>query len=69
MGRIVGQLFDGGCLVVKLLQGNAPVIIIQEIMDGQDKWRDLSGDGITKGDEVFGIYSFDGLLDDGSFEQ
>ena len=41
---------------------------MQEVKGGQDKWRDLSGDMIEKGSEVFGVYSFDDLLDDGSFE-
>ena len=69
MGRIVGHLFDDSCLVVKLLRGNAPVIIVQEIEDGRDEWRDLSGDKISKGGELFGVYSFNYLLDYGSFEQ
>ena len=68
MGRIVGHRFYGSCLVFKLLRGNATVNIIQEVKDGRDEWRDLSGDGIAKGGEVFGVYSFDGFLDDGSFE-
>ena len=46
-----------------------PVIIVQKIEDGRDKWRDFSGDGIAKGSEVFGVYSFDDFLDNGSFEQ
>ena len=46
-----------------------PIIIAQEIKDGWDKCRYLSGDGIVKGGEVFGVYSFNDLLDDGSFEQ
>ena len=52
-----------------MLRGNAPVIIVQKINDGRDEWRDFSGDGIAKGGEVFGVYSFDNFLDDGSFEQ
>ena len=66
---IVGHQFDGSCLVVKFLRGNVPVIIIQEIEDDRDKWRDFSGEGIAKGGKVFGVYSFDGLLDDFSFDQ
>ena len=69
LGRIVGHWFDDSCLVVKLLRGNALVIIVQEIEDGQDKWRDFSGDGIAKGGGVFSFYSFDDFLGDGSFEQ
>ena len=49
--------------------GNAPVIIVQKIEDGQEEWCDLSGDRIEKGGKVFGVYSFDDFLDDGSFDQ
>ena len=28
----------------------------------------FSSDGIAKGGELFGVYSFDDFLDDGSFE-
>ena len=69
MGRILGHLFDGSCLDVKLLRGDAPVIIVQEVEDGRDEWRYLSGDRIAQGGEVFGVYSFDDFLDDGSFKQ
>ena len=51
------------------MQGDAPIVIVQEVEDGRDEWRNLYGDGITKGDEVFGVYSFDDFMDDGSFEQ
>ena len=66
---IVAHLFDSNFLVVKLLWGNATVFIVQEIEDGRDEWHDLFGDMIAKGGEVFGVYSFDNLLDDGSFYQ
>ena len=46
-----------------------PVIIVQEIEDGRDKWHDFSVDGIAKDGGVFGVYSFDCFLDDGLFEQ
>ena len=69
MIRIIGCLFDGSGLVVKLLRVNAPVIIVQEVKDGWDEWRGFSGYGSAKGGESFGIYSFDYLLGDGSFEQ
>ena len=54
---------------MKLLQGNVPIIFIQETKDGQDEWRDFSGDRILKGGKVFDVYSFDDLLDDGLFDQ
>ena len=41
---------------------------MQEVEDGRDEWHDLSGDGVSKGGEVLGVYSFDDFLDDGSFE-
>ena len=69
MGHILGHLFGDSCLVVKLLLVNAPIIIVQEIKDGRYEWSDFSGDGIAKGNEVFGVYSFDYYLDYGSFEE
>ena len=69
LGRIVGHWFDNSCCVIKLLRGNAPVIILQKIEDGRDEWCDFSGDRITKSVKVFGVYSFDDFLDDGSFDQ
>ena len=69
MCRIVGHQFDSNCFVVKLLLGNAPIIILQEVEDGRDKWRDFYDDMIAKGGKVFGVYSFDGFLVDGLFEQ
>ena len=69
MGQILGHKFDGSCLVVKLLRGDAPVIIVQEVEDGRDKWRDFPGDRIAKGGEVFGVYIFNDFLCGGSFKQ
>ena len=69
MSRIVGHLFDGISVLVKMLRSNASVIIVQEVDHVRDEWRDFSGDGISKGGEVFGVYSFNGFLDDGSFKQ
>ena len=51
------------------MQGNAPIIILQELEYGRDECCDLYGDRIAKGGEVFGVYSFNDFLDDGSFEQ
>ena len=45
------------------------VIILQEVKDSRDDWRYLSGDEITKGVKVFGVYSFNDFLDYVSFEQ
>ena len=42
---------------------------MQEVEDGRDKWRDFYDDMIAKGGKVFGVYSFDGFLVDGLFEQ
>ena len=69
MGQILGHKFDGSCLVVKLLRGDAPLIIVQEVEDGRDKWRDFSSDRIAKGGGVFGVYIFNDFLGDGLFEQ
>ena len=65
MGRIVAHRFDSSCLVVKLLWGDATVIIVQEVEDSRYEWHDFSSDSIAKGSEVFGVYSLDYLLDDG----
>ena len=54
---------------MKFLRGNAPVIVVQEIEDGRDEWRDFSNDRIAKYSKVFGVYRFDYFLDYGSFEQ
>ena len=67
--RIVGHQFESSGFFVKLLQGNALVLIVQEVEDGRDEWHDLSGDEITKGGKVFGVYSFNDFLDYVSFEQ
>ena len=69
LGWIVGHWFDDGCPVVKLLWGNAPVIVVQEIENGWDECCDLDGDVIAKGGKVFGFYSFNDFLDGGLFEQ
>ena len=69
MGWISGHRFEGSCLVVKLLQGDSPVIIVQEEKDGRNERHDLSGDRIAMGNEVFGVYIFDDFLEDGFSEQ
>ena len=68
MGRIVVHRFDSSCLILKLLQGTAPIIIIQEVKDGRDEWCDFSGDRIAKGKKVLSVYIFDEFLGDGLFK-
>ena len=51
------------------MRGNAPVIIVQEVKVGQDECHNFSNDGIARVGEVFGVYSFNEFLDDGSFKQ
>ena len=51
------------------MQGDSPVIIVQKEKDGRNERHDLSGDRIAKGNEVFGVYSFDDFLEDGFSEQ
>ena len=41
---------------------------MQELKDGRDEWRNLSGDGVAKGSEIFGVDGLNDLLDEGSFE-
>ena len=69
MGRIVDNLLDSGCLVVKLLQGDASIVVVQELKDGQDKWRNLPGGAVTKGGNTFVVDGLDNFLDEGLFEQ
>ena len=69
MGRIVDNLLDSGCLVVKLLQGDASIVVVQELMDGRYEWRNLSDDGVAKGGDTFFVDGLDEFLDEGLFEQ
>ena len=42
---------------------------MQELKNGRDKWRNLSGDGVAKGSDIFGVDGLDNILDEGLFEQ
>ena len=58
-----------GFLVVKFLRDDASIVIVQELKDGQDKWRNLSGEGVVKGGDTFVVDGLDDFLDEGLFEQ
>ena len=68
MGPIVDHCFDGGGLFVKLLGGDASIFVVKKLEDGRDGWCNLSGDGVVKGGEIFGVNGLDDLLDEGSFK-
>ena len=42
---------------------------MEELEYGWDKWCNLSGDGVAKGSELFGVNGLDDLFDEGSFEK
>ena len=67
MGRIVDNLLDSGCLVVKLLQGDASIVVVQEVKDGRYEWRNVSGDGVAKGGDIFVVDGLDDFLDEDFF--
>ena len=69
LGLIVYHCFDGGGLVVKLLGGDLFVVVVKKLEDDWDEWCDLSGDGVAKAGELFGVDGLDDLLDEGSFEK
>ena len=66
---IVDHFFDGSGLVVKLLGGDASIVVMKKLKDGQEKLCNLSGDRVTKGEEIFGVNGLDHLLDEGWFEK
>ena len=69
MGRIVDNFFNGGGLVVKLLGGDASIVVVKKIEDSWDEWCNFSGDGVAKAGEISGFDGLDDLLDEGSFEK
>ena len=66
---VINHCFDGGSLVIKLLGGDASVIVVKELEDGWDEWFDLSCDGVAKGGKIFGVDGLGDLLDEGSLEK
>ena len=66
---VIKHSFDGGGLVIKLLGGDASVIVVKELEDGWDEWCDFSCDRVAKGDNIFGVDGLDDLLDEGSLEK
>ena len=62
---VINHCFDGGGLVVKLLGGDASVIVVKVLEDSWDKRCDLSRNGVAKGGKIFGVDGFNDLLDEG----
>ena len=52
-----------------MLWGDASIVVVHELKDGRDEWRNFSGDGVAKGGEIFGVDGLDDFLDEGSFKQ
>ena len=52
-----------------MLRGDAPIVVVQELKDGRDEWRNFSGDGVVKDSEIFVVDGLGILLDEGSFKQ
>ena len=69
MGQIVDHCFDGGGLVVKLLGGDASIVVLKKLEYGQDEWCNFSGDGDAKGGEIFGVDGLNDLLGEGYFKK
>ena len=66
---VINHCVDGGGLVVKLLGGDASVIVVKVLKDGWDERCYLSRDWVLKGGEIFGVDGFDDLLDEGSLKK
>ena len=66
---VINHCFDGGGLVVKLLGGNASIIVVKVLEDGWDERCDFSRDRVAKGGEILGADGFDDLLDEGSLKK
>ena len=66
MRWVINYCFDSGGLVVKLLGGDASIIVVKELEDGWDEWCDFSCDGVAKGGNIVGVDVLDDLLDEGS---
>ena len=68
-GPINQQQLDDKTTTVKSLLVDRSIVVVYELNDGRDEWRNLSGDGVAKGGKVFGVDGLDYLLDEGSFEK
>ena len=66
---VINHCFDGGGLVVKLLGGDASVIVVKVLEDGWDKRCGFSCDRVAKGGNIFGVDGFDDVLDEGSLKK
>ena len=69
LGWVVDHCLDGGGLVVKLLRGDASIVVVEELKDGRDEWCNFSSDGVAKGSDIFGVDGLNDLLDEDLFEK
>ena len=65
LGRIIDHCFDGGGIVVKLLQGDLSIVVVKKLEDSWDEWCNFSGDGVAKSGKIFRVDGLDDLLDEG----
>ena len=54
---------------VKFTGGDASIVVVKKLEDGQDGWCNLSGDEIVKSSDTFGVDGLDDLLGEGLFEK
>ena len=69
LGWVIDYFLDGGGHVVKLLQSDASIVVLEELKDGWDKRCNLSSDGVEKDGDTFGVNGLADFLDEGSFEK
>ena len=69
MRSVIDPCFDSGGLVVKLLGGDASIVVVKELEDGWDEWCYFSRDRVAKGGKIFGVNGLDDFLDEGSFNK
>ena len=69
LGWVVDHFLGGGGLFVKLLRGDTSIVVLEELKDGRDEWCNLSGDGVAKGSEIFGVDGLNDFSYEGSFKK
>ena len=62
---VINHCFYGGGLVVKLLGGDASVIVVKELEDGWDGWCGFPCDRVARCGKIFGVNGFDDMLGEG----
>ena len=68
LGCVVDCCLDADGIVLKLLQGDASIVVVEELKNVRDEWCNFSGDGVAKGGKIFGVDGLDGLLGEVLFD-